>query len=165
MLQSEEQSRARMLTAHTCSNTCGNRLHTTSDGSYTSLSFPRFARRSDLYTFAHHRTRTCVHVPTSTGSILATASRQSKIGHVDHSRQHACTPRCDRRAKVRKWPTPAQHRSPTLSQSVRGRGHSPTAASRQSENQSCRPTTPRQSKISHVDQPRQPSLGVTGNPR
>jgi len=57
-----------------------------------------------------------------------------KIDHVHRPRQHVCKRRrCDRIPKVRTWPAPSRHRSPTLSQTVRGPGHTPAAVSRWSK--------------------------------
>ena len=61
----------------------------------------------------------------STGSILATASRQSKIGHVDQLRQHACKPRYDQIPKFGKQPASSLNRSRTLSQTLRATGTVP----------------------------------------
>ena len=132
-----QQSRARMLTAHTCSNSCRNRLRSTSDGSHPTVatSLPcHISPDFQTYTLARTKgTRTRIYVAVSTGSILATASRQSKIGPIDQPRQHACKPRYDRIPEVSKQPASSLHRSPTLSQTVRGQGHSPITVSRWSK--------------------------------
>ncbi len=56
-------------------------------------------------------------------------SQRSRIA----SNLRACKPRYDRIPKVEKQPASSPHRSPTLSQTVGGQGHSPTAISRQSK--------------------------------
>ncbi len=64
------------------------------------------------------------------GTTPITVSPWSKIGHVDRPRQHVCKRRYDRIPKVGKLPAPSRHRSPTLSQTVRGSRHSPITVSR-----------------------------------
>ena len=81
----------------------------------------------------HHRSSTRSKTVRRHGHSPTAASRRSKIGHVDQPRQHACKPRYDRIPEVSKQPASSLHRSPTLSQTVRGYGHSPTSASRQSK--------------------------------
>ena len=116
-----QQSRARMLTAHTCSNSCRNRLRSTSDGSHPTVatSLPcHISPDVQTYTLARTKgTRTRIYVAVSTGSILATASRQSNIVPIDQPRQHACKPRNDRIPAVSKQSVPPHHDSPKCSRS------------------------------------------------
>ena len=80
-----------------------------------------------------------------------TVSRCRKICGAHHPRQDVCNRRCNRNLKVTKLPETSHRRSPTLSQTLRCRGHRPTTASR------C-------SRVRRVDLPRQDraSIGFTG---
>jgi hypothetical protein len=80
-----------------------------------------------------HRSPTLSQTVRGHGHTPTSASRQSKIGPVDQPRQHACKPRYDRISEVSKQPASSLHRLPTLSQTVRGHGHSPVSVSRQSK--------------------------------
>ena len=71
-----------------------------------------------------------------------TVSRCRKICGAHHPRQDVCNRRCNRNLKVTKLPETSHRRSPTLSQTLRCRGHRPTTASR------C-------SRVRRVDLPRQ----------
>ena len=137
-----QQSRARMLTAYTCSDTFSNRFNSTSDGSHSSL-HATFLLTFRTYTLSRITVQayacTSGHPPARSSPPLLGGRT---IGRADRPRQHVCNHRCDRIPKARKLPEPSRHRSPTLSQTVRGSRHSPITVSRWS-------------KIDRVDHPRQ----------
>ena len=71
-----------------------------------------------------------------------TVSRCRKICRAHHPSQLVCKHRCNRELNVTKLPATSHRHSPTLSQTLRRRGHRPTTASR------C-------SRVGRVDLPRQ----------
>jgi hypothetical protein len=135
-----QQSRARMLTAYTCSDTFSNRFNSTSDGSHSS---PCHISPFRTYTLSRITVQayacTSGHPPARSSPPLLGGRT---IGRADRPCQHVCNHRCDRIPKARKLPARSRHRSPTRSQTVRGSRHSPITVSRQS-------------KIDRVDRPRQ----------
>ena len=139
-----QQSRARMLTAYTCSDTFSNRFNSTSDGSHSSL-HATFRLTFRTYTLSRITVQayacTSGHPPARSSPPLLGGRT---IGRADRPCQHhdVCNHRCHRIPTVRKLPARSRHRSPTLSQTVRGSRHSPITVSRWS-------------KIDRVDRPRQ----------
>ena len=118
-----QQSRARMLTAYTCSDTFSNRFNSTSDGSHSSL-HATFRLTFRTYTLSRITVQayacTSGHPPARSSPPLLGGRT---IGRADRPCQHhdVCNHRCHRIPTVRKLPARSRHRSPTLSQTVRGK--------------------------------------------
>ena len=105
--------------------------------------YPRYGRGPRRRALAPRHSRTlCAATVTLPPPFLCRFLGGRKIDHVHRPRQHVCKCRCDRIPKVRTWPAPSRHRSPTLSHTVRGHGHTPAAVSRWSKSWPCRPPAP-----------------------
>ena len=99
-----QQSRARMLTAYTCSDTFSNRFNSTSDGSHSSL-HATFLLTFRTYTLSRITVQAyaCTSgYPPARSSPPLLGGRT--IGRADRPCQHVCNHRCDRIPKVRKLP-------------------------------------------------------------
>ena len=133
-----------MLTAYTCSDTFSNRFNSTSDGSHSSL-HATFRLTFRTYTLSRITVQayacTSGHPPARSSPPLLGGRT---IGRADRPCQHhdVCNHRCHRIPTVRKLPARSRHRSPTLSQTVRGSRLTPAAASRWSNDRPRRPPVP-----------------------
>jgi hypothetical protein len=136
-----QQSRARMLTAHTCSNTCSNRrFNSTSDGSHSSLHATfRLTFRPLLFRAQPHKhthPRRGIHRFDSRRRFSAVENRSCRETTPTCVQPSVCADTQDTQAACA-----SRHRSQTLSQAVRGIRHTPAAASRWSKNRPRRPPT------------------------
>ena len=112
---------------------------------------------------SHHRSPTLTQAVRGSRLTPAAASRCSKICPVDRPRQHVRKHLRDRIPRVGKLPAPSRHRSPALTQAVRGSRLTPAAASRCSK--ICPVHRPRQHACKHrcdrIPKVRQTARAVT----
>ena len=112
-----------------------NRVTSTPANMHPSDRTPKISKQNAP---SHYRSLTLSQTVRRHGHGPIIVSRQPNFGVINFARQHACKHRIH---KVRKWPAPSRHRPPALSQTVRGHGHTPAAASRWSK-KSAAPTRP-----------------------
>ena len=112
-----------------------NRVTSTPANMHPSDRTPKISKQNAP---SHYRSLTLSQTVRRHGHGPIIVSRQPNFGVINFARQHACKHRIH---KVRKWPAPSRHRPPALSQTVRGHGHTPAAASRWSKKPAA-PTRP-----------------------
>ena len=145
LLRSAQGFEMRVLPPNHSFSKAENRVTSTPANMHPSDRTPKISKQ---HAPSHYRSPTLSQTVRRHGHGPIIVSRQPNFGVINFALQHACKHRCDRIPKVRKSPAPSRHRPPALSQTVRGHGHTPAAATRWSKNRPRRPA-PRQHVCKH----------------